>query len=1037
MTIHQPRSEAFHLFDKILLLAQGAVVYCGSSGACLPYFSTLGYTPPGHSNPLDFLIDVCTVDVGDSSVEQACKVHLEPLTVSWAKYELAHSELGTAEIKIKGYAVDGGEGIVAHVGNASQTTKSLRQFGLGTFALASRASKNAYRAYQELFGHLLQGFTLGVLMGLTFFHLGEQPNDIQSLKTLSFQLVPVYGYVTQVIWTYRWCQLLVIFDREQEDHLYAPLSWVASEFLAWLPVNAVVPSIYVVLVYFISHLRMDSLPTNLGILVADFIMVQLSFVAWSLLAGSIVRDFASAAALGNSLSLFFLLSPGYFLVNVPAWISWFRWLSPHFYSYRIVVISQFRGRSFACVGVSGDALAQCYGANVLRGLRLSADEPIWPYFLGSTGFVIVTLAFSLCLLTFYHPGGIRHAPRAASAMKGKESQASEVDVKRDRVEVTAVNVRLRHASMDLRSFQGTEKTILDGVSARFSSGKLSVIMGPSGSGKSTFLRLCAGRSMKAGLFGASHTTGEILFNGLSSKHTRHLCAFVEQDDDHHLPALTVRETLRFAAMFKLPHTIGRKRKFARAEEVLKMLGLQDCADNMVGGELLKGISGGEKRRLSLACQMIDDPPVLIADEPTSGLDASTAKSVMEALRNLAQSGRTVIVSIHQPRSDIWNMCDNVTILAKGGRVAYHGQREDILPYLAAAGYNCPPLFNPADFAIDLVSASGGPSVTHASHTGDLAHLWNLRAADLKDAAIPSHDDPETPRIDGARPGRAQRTPTHIALPCLLDRMFRNTWRQGAAFRLRFVQPPLVGLAFLLFFLRLTKGPPGAQDRIGLVAECTSILSFVGFLNVVALYPAEKAAFFHDYTAAGARYSSASFLAAFTLFAIVPEVIAALCFTVLVNVATGMQTNARIFLEFAAAIWMQLNFGESVGIIVASFFDTMGLAVSLVSLFLTMAAQSSGIFSASVIPFLADIAWIFPVKYLPRILLINEMTGLEFDCSPESIQSGECIAATGDQVLETYGFHGSTTRLLFISLAITVAYRLLAWVLLEMRVRFIS
>ena len=110
---------------------------------------------------------------------------------------------------------------------------------------------------------------------------------------------------------------------------------------------------------------------------------------------------------------------------------------------------------------------------------------------------------------------------------------------------------------------------------------------------------------------------------------------VLSDDDHHLPALTVRETLRFAAILKLPHTISRKRKFARAEEVLRMLGLQNCADNMVGGELLKGISGGEKRRLSLACQMvsrtfymvelqclagsmqIDDPPILIADEPVS------------------------------------------------------------------------------------------------------------------------------------------------------------------------------------------------------------------------------------------------------------------------------------------------------------------------------------------------------------------------------------------------------------------------------------
>lgn len=122
----------------------------------------------------------------------------------------------------------------------------------------------------------------------------------------------------------------------------------------------------------------------------------------------------------------------------------------------------------------------------------------------------------------------------------------------------------------------------------------------------------------------------------------------------------MRETLRYAAQLTLPHTLPRRRKLARAEEVLRMLGLRDCADGVVGGELLKGISGGEKRRLSLACAMINDPAVLIVDEPvssplfvfrlclvivwmlmvvqTSGLDANTARNVMEALRDIARSG---------------------------------------------------------------------------------------------------------------------------------------------------------------------------------------------------------------------------------------------------------------------------------------------------------------------------------------------------------------------------------------------------------------
>jgi ABC-type multidrug transport system ATPase subunit len=157
-------------------------------------------------------------------------------------------------------------------------------------------------------------------------------------------------------------------------------------------------------------------------------------------------------------------------------------------------------------------------------------------------------------------------------------------------------------------------------------------MGPSGSGKSTcgssitlysypfslsptVLKMISGRPLTAGLLSSFVPSGKITLNGVTvSPKTRHVCAFVEQDDDYHLPALTVRETLRFAATIKLPANVSRKRKLARAEEVLKMLGLRDCADGVVGGELLKGISGGEKRRLSLACEMINDPAVLIVDE---------------------------------------------------------------------------------------------------------------------------------------------------------------------------------------------------------------------------------------------------------------------------------------------------------------------------------------------------------------------------------------------------------------------------------------
>ena len=117
---------------------------------------------------------------------------------------------------------------------------------------------------------------------------------------------------------------------------------------------------------------------------------------------------------------------------------------------------------------------------------------------------------------------------------------------------------------------------------------------------------------------------------------------------------------------------------------------------------------------------------------------------------------------------------------------------------------------------------------------------------------------------------------------------------------------------------------------------------------------------------------------------------------------------------------------------ASFFDTMGLSVSLVSVFLSISGQSASVFSASVAKFLDDIAWMFPMKYAARIMLINEMKGLVFDCSPASVQSGECTAVTGEQVLDLFGYHDTLWQLVIIAIAVTIAYRIAAWAVLVLR-----
>lgn len=286
-----------------------------------------------------------------------------------------------------------------------------------------------------------------------------------------------------------------------------------------------------------------------------------------------------------------------------------RWLSPYFYSFRIVATTLFKDRKFDCPSTSAANLEQCDGNNVLRGFDFDYDINIGAWFGGLIGFALFEYSLACFILwvcvaivlgadwEVYRAGGVRHASEIDSHHRGKQADVTESKMTRDRIDVETRGLELTWRR------RGASRTILHDTNVSFPAGQVSAILGPSGAGKSTLLQLLAGRKLQAGAFAGFYKKGDILFNGQPANSlVMSNVAFVEQEDDWHLPSLTVRETLRYAAILRLPNNMPRKQKIARAETVLRMLGLKDCADLPVGGALVKGISGGEKRRLSLAVQ---------------------------------------------------------------------------------------------------------------------------------------------------------------------------------------------------------------------------------------------------------------------------------------------------------------------------------------------------------------------------------------------------------------------------------------------------
>ncbi|CEG35982.1 atp-binding cassette superfamily [Plasmopara halstedii] len=241
------------------------------------------------------------------------------------------------------------------------------------------------------------------------------------------------------------------------------------------------------------------------------------------------------------------------------------------------------------------------------------------------------------------------------------------------------------------------KLILNNVTGRCAPGELTAIMGPSGSGKTTLADLLADR------ISSGEMTGEIELNGTDRISTtfRALTSYVAQEDSL-LGSFTVQETMSMAAKLSLPNKILVTQIETRVNEVIEAMGLTTCRHTLVGDIFRKGLSGGQKRRLSIAIELLSNPSILILDEPTSGLDSSATYNVMKFIAQLCTEGKTVICTIHQPSSLVYELFSNVIVLSAGQNV-YCGPRRLMIPHFASVGYECPMYMNPAEYFISLVN----------------------------------------------------------------------------------------------------------------------------------------------------------------------------------------------------------------------------------------------------------------------------------------------------------------------------------------------
>uniref|UniRef100_A0A0U9HSG3 Putative ABCG protein n=2 Tax=Chrysomela populi TaxID=154003 RepID=A0A0U9HSG3_CHRPP len=267
---------------------------------------------------------------------------------------------------------------------------------------------------------------------------------------------------------------------------------------------------------------------------------------------------------------------------------------------------------------------------------------------------------------------------------------NHVFAKKQAIDVNFENITFSSTSWSLTKFRKESKKILHGVSGQFKSGELSVIMGPSGAGKSTLLNVLAGFTLQG-------STGIVKLNDVtrdSSPRYRKLSAYIPQEEELRL-ALTAKEAMTFAAHLKLGYGVSGDYKMEQVSELLELLGLTECQHT-----LTSRLSGGQRKRLAVALELLSNPPILFLDEPTTGLDSSSCTHCVKLFKKLAQDGRTVVATIHQPSALLFEMFDKLYALS-AGRCVYEGKPGDLVGRLAELDLLCPAYHNPADYLMEV------------------------------------------------------------------------------------------------------------------------------------------------------------------------------------------------------------------------------------------------------------------------------------------------------------------------------------------------
>ncbi|XP_075341065.1 ATP-binding cassette sub-family G member 8 [Odontesthes bonariensis] len=483
--------------------------------------------------------------------------------------------------------------------------------------------------------------------------------------------------------------------------------------------------------------------------------------------------------------------------------------------------------------------------------------------------------------------------------------------------------------------KGNKQTAINKLSLRVHSGQMLAVIGSSGCGKTSLLDIITCRDESGTM-----TSGQVLINGKPNtpQLVKKSIAHVRQDD-RLLPHLTVRETLRFVAKLRLPTDFTEAQRDQRVDDVIAELRLRQCAHTRVGNDYVRGVSGGERRRVSIAVQLLWNPGILILDEPTSGLDSFTAHNLVITLSRLARGNRLVLLSVHQPRSDIFQLFDRVVLLSSGSAV-YCGAARDMVPYFTALGYPCPRYCNPSDFYVDLISIDRRSPEREAEcleRVRLLAEQFTEKVRDTDDHMWKSSETNTTPTDSTTQQPRRKEGEEVITvskernrLPgklnqftILIRRHMYNDFRDLVTLLVHGFEALLMSLLVGCLYYGAGEKRLNIQDTVALLYMIGALTPFAVVLDVIAKCHTERAMLYHELE--DGMYSVTSYFFAKILGELPEHCVFTLVYGLPIYWLSGLNEAPDRFLLNFLIIWLMVYASRSMALFVAAALPTLQIS----------------------------------------------------------------------------------------------------------------